>query len=529
MLRLATSLVVVMLLSATLHAQVTPEQQQSITAALPAKATYQAKDKHKALIWSRATGFRHKSIPHGAFAMKKMGEKSGVFTTEETTNLAALLPENLKNYDILILNNTTGNWVQPIAKGDEKNAKDYGADEALVEKFGSAEKAEAAIRKSIMDWVNSGGAIVAYHSASDANYHWPEFGKMIGGYFNKHPWNANDQVTVHVEEPSHKLLRAFDGKTRFDITDEIYQFKEPYSRENQRVLLSLDTTKTNMQKKGIERTDGDFAVSWIRDQGKGRVFYSSLGHREDIFMNPMIMQFYLDGLQWAAGDTDVPAEPRPRSEKSPVAAADLDAVACEHCAKGDKADSAGEWISLNDLSKWEYPAGTWINDNGVLTLAKLGKNNIWSKQTYGDFVLELEFKVAEKTNSGVFFRADPANAVQGGFEIQVFDSYGKAEAGKHDTGALYDALAPSKNVQKPGGEWNHMTITADGPKVTVELNGQQIIAANLNDWKVAEQNPDGSKNKFKTALKDLPRTGHIGFQDHGKPVWYRNVRIKPLK
>lgn len=509
---------------ATLHAQVTPEQQQQIDAALPAKATYKPRAKHKALIWSRATGFRHKSIPHGAYAMKKMGEKSGVFTADETTDLLMLLPEVLKNYDILILNNTTGDWVKPITDADDKNAKSYGVDERLLKKYGSAYAAEQALRKSITDFVNNGGALVGYHSASDANYHWPEFGKMIGGYFNHHPWGANDTVTVHIDEPKHKLLRAFAGKEHFEIKDEIYQFKDPYSRENQRVLLSLDTQRTDMNKKNIQRTDGDFGVSWIREQGKGRVFYSSLGHREEIFWNPMVMQYYLDGIQWAAGDTDAPAKPKARS----VAAADVDGEACPHCAADKKDGSEGDWVNLNDLSKWDFPARTWAIEDGVLTLKESKKNNIWTKQEFGDFVLDFEFKVDEGTNSGVFFRADPKNPVQGGFEIQIFDSHAKAEVGKHDSGALYDALAPSRNAMKPQGEWNHMILTAVGPRVTVILNDQKIIEANLDHWKERQKNPDGTKNKFKTALKDLPRTGHIGFQDHGDWVWFRNVRIKRL-
>ena len=88
---------------------------------------------------------------------------------------------------------------------------------------------------------------------------------------------------------------------------------------------------------------------------------------------------------------------------------------------------------------------------------------------------------------------------------------------------------PSKNTAKGPGQWNHAVITCKGAKITVVMNGEQIVDADLDRWNTPRKNPDGSRNKFRTALKDFPREGHIGFQDHGKPVWYRKVRIKPLK
>jgi len=181
----------------------------------------------------------------------------------------------------------------------------------------------------------------------------------------------------------------------------------------------------------------------------------------------------------------------------------------------------------SDLDHWNYKKGGWVIEDGVLA-RKDKAGYIWTKEKFGDFVLELDVKMSKGCNSGIFFRTDPKNAVQGGFEIQVLDSHGKKKAGKHDFGALYDAKAPSKNVCKAPGEWNHVKLTCKGPNVTVEANGQKILDVNLNDWDTGNKNPDGSKNKFKTALKDLPRTGHIGFQDHGHPVWYKNVTLKKL-
>ena len=180
-----------------------------------------------------------------------------------------------------------------------------------------------------------------------------------------------------------------------------------------------------------------------------------------------------------------------------------------------------------NLDGWNAKPNGWTVVDGVLTrMPRSGY--IWTKESYGDFVLDVEVKVSRRCNSGIFFRTDPKNAVQGGFEIQVFDTTGKTKLGKHDHGALYDALAPSANPAKPAGEWDRFIITCKGPKITVSINGKQVVNANLDDWKTGNKNPDGSRNKFKTALKDLPRTGHIGFQDHGQNVWFRNVYLKKL-
>ena len=183
-----------------------------------------------------------------------------------------------------------------------------------------------------------------------------------------------------------------------------------------------------------------------------------------------------------------------------------------------------------NLAAWHLDQENgWEIEDGLLRPNAIRRGNyIWTRNDYSDFVLKLEFKMSEKCNSGVFFRTDPTNPVQGGFEIQIFDSAAKSEIGSHDCGALYDAMVPKENAAKPAGEWNAMTIRVQGPKVTVVLNGKKVVEANLDEWTTANQTPDGSKNKFKTALKDLPRTGKIGFQYHGHPVWFRNVTVREL-
>ena len=192
------------------------------------------------------------------------------------------------------------------------------------------------------------------------------------------------------------------------------------------------------------------------------------------------------------------------------------------------ADQQG-WIALfngKNLEGWtdasgRKPGDGWvIEDNALVRKTKAG--DIWTKQRYGDFVLELEFKT--QGNSGVFIRTDnPKDNVQTGIEIQVDKP---RNPGKHSVGAVYDLQAPSKNAASDG--WNKMVITARGGVLQVQLNGEQITDMNLDRWTEPGLNPDGTKNKFKTALKNFKREGHIGFQDHGAEVAYRNIRLKRL-
>lgn len=190
---------------------------------------------------------------------------------------------------------------------------------------------------------------------------------------------------------------------------------------------------------------------------------------------------------------------------------------------------AEEWITLwdgRDLDAWMNPSGGkpgsgWVVEDGAL-VRKTKAGDIWTRQRFGNFALALEFRT--EGNSGVFIRTDnPKDNVQTGIEIQVDRPGGP---GKHSVGAAYDLQAPTANVGTT--HWNLMVITATGSRVQIELNGRGIVDMDLDRWTEPGKNPDGSKNKFKTALKDFKREGHIGFQDHGDGVAYRNVRIKPL-
>ncbi|MDI1314884.1 DUF1080 domain-containing protein [Prosthecobacter sp.] len=195
----------------------------------------------------------------------------------------------------------------------------------------------------------------------------------------------------------------------------------------------------------------------------------------------------------------------------------------------DKPDTTG-WKDLftADLSNSVAP-GQWELKDGIL-VAK-DHDTLWTKDSYGDFILDLEFKVEKESNSGVFIRSGNIKDVLSAFEIQVHDSADGSKYGM--VAAIYDAMPPSKSMAKPVGEWNHFTITCKGPMISVVFNGEEVINANLDNWPEIGKNPDGTPNKFKKALKDYARTGPIGLQGlHGKaqaPVYYRNLKIKVLE
>jgi hypothetical protein len=203
----------------------------------------------------------------------------------------------------------------------------------------------------------------------------------------------------------------------------------------------------------------------------------------------------------------------------------------------------GSWLNITEIELSKAPAkdvfqkdlsnavmepSAWVFDaEGVLTPAPKGHGDIWTKERYGNFILELDFKVPEKGNSGVFIRTgDIKKWINTAIEIQIHATTDGANHG--ECGAVYNCLSPSKNANKGPNEWNHYVITCLDNKIYINLNGQDIIDMDLNKWTEAGKNPDGTPNKFKTAYKDMPRVGNLGFQYHGNPVWFKNLKVKSL-
>jgi type 1 glutamine amidotransferase len=270
---------------------------EKIIEALPDKPYAKPEKPRKLLVLSKTNGFRHASIPTGKLALTEMARKTGAFEPVFTEEIDEFEAENLKKYDAVCFLNTTGNVFAPN-KEQLKTLTD-------VEKKAAAER-EARLKGNLMNFIKSGRGFIGIHSATDCCQEWPDFGKMINGYFDGHPWGAGTMVSVKVEpgEEKHPLVAMFEGKN-VEFKEEIYQLRDPYDSKAVHMLLRLDTEKTDMTLKGIKRTDNDFGIAWARPWDKGRVFYCSLGHNHDMYWHPKVVRHYLAGLQWALGDYKV--------------------------------------------------------------------------------------------------------------------------------------------------------------------------------------------------------------------------------
>ena len=271
---------------------ITDEEAQKIAAAIPDKAPATPAKPRKLLIFDLNLGYGgHRSIVYANLAFEMMGRKTGAFQTVICRDISMFKPENLRRFDAVYFNNTVcfSNAMSKLFEG-------------------------AGLKRSLAEFVYGGGGLIGTHGATATFLDWPEYGRMLGAYLAGHPWNR-EPVAIKPDDPAHPLNAPFNGQG-FQLTDEIFQFRAPYSRDRLRVLLSLDTARTDMTKKGIKRTDNDFAVSWARRYGRGRVFYCSLGHSPSIFWHPQLLRHYLAGIQFALGD--LPAGTTPSSKLTPA-------------------------------------------------------------------------------------------------------------------------------------------------------------------------------------------------------------------
>jgi len=264
----------------------TVEEVQKIENAVPKQATCKPDKPRKLLVFWLCEGFFHTSIPLVNDALVQMGKTTGAYETVVTNDMSVFKPENLKQFDAVCFNNTTGLKFNP-----EKTPE---------------------LCKSLMDFVRGGKGIVGIHAATDNFNEWPEAQEMMGGKFTGHPWGGGGTWAIKIDEPDHPLMAAFKGKG-FKINDEIYRTDPPlYSRDKQLVLMSLDMSDpTTRNVNGFKPTDADTGTGWIKTWGKGRIFYCSLGHNDHLLWNPAILQHYLDGIQFAFGDYKVNTTPKP--------------------------------------------------------------------------------------------------------------------------------------------------------------------------------------------------------------------------
>ncbi len=208
------------------------------------------------------------------------------------------------------------------------------------------------------------------------------------------------------------------------------------------------------------------------------------------------------------------------------------------CAPAENA-AVSEWRLLfngTDFTGWrgykDAPVPTrWHVENGVIALGKEGtEGDLVTTEEFGDFELELDWKISEGGNSGIFyFVQEPGDAPytwSTGLEMQVLDDarHSDGKLPSHRAGALYDLIAPAKAAAKPVGEWNRVRIMVRGGRIEHWLNGEQIVVTNYGDanWNTLVA---GSKFKAMPHFAKVPR-GRIALQDHGDRVWFRDIRIR---
>ncbi len=195
-------------------------------------------------------------------------------------------------------------------------------------------------------------------------------------------------------------------------------------------------------------------------------------------------------------------------------------------------ERAEGWVSLFDgetLNGWGItgnPEGWSVEEGCIFCKAEKG-GYLYTEDRFQDFELSLAFKHDPKANSGVFFRwTDLNDPVQTGIEIQILDTCGREPATVKCCGAVYDLQAPVRNTCKPAGEWNEMVLTARGNRIQVMLNAEEIVDMDLNRWTTPGMNPDGTPNKFNRAYREMVEEGHLGLQDHGGKIRFRNLKVR---
>jgi type 1 glutamine amidotransferase/HEAT repeat protein len=270
------------LAAATSVAQFSPEEIQKIDQAIPARAIEKPGHPRKLLVFTLAEGFKHDAIPYAAKMLEIMGKKTGAFEVVQGDDMALFKPESLRRFDAVCFDNTT-----------------------------QLKFEDPSLRKALMDFVKEGKGVVGIHAATDNFYTWPEAAEMMGGTFDNHPWTADGTWKVAIEDPKNPLLVSFNGQG-FSINDEIYRTKQINLRKNYRVLMGLDMKdEHNRGANDVRYSDKDIPISWIGKWGKGRIFYSSLGHNREVYWNPAVVRHYLAGIQYAMGDLQADATPLP--------------------------------------------------------------------------------------------------------------------------------------------------------------------------------------------------------------------------
>ena len=414
------------------------------------------------LVVSVTKGFRHDVIPAVDALVKELGVQSGKFNVDyaQTDQQLAekMTATALARYDAVVFNNTSGDLPLPD-------------------------------RDAFLNWIKSGKGFVGFHAATDTLGGFLPYIEMIGAQFETH--HEQVEVTVRVEDPHHPATAHFPPT--FKVHDEIYLFKN-FHRDQVHGLLTMDKHPNFGQ-------PGDYPVAWCKEYGKGRVIYSSLGHRTDVIQRDDIKKHYLGAILWALDLA--PGNAQPQSTRLTLSAPEA--------AEGFKPLFNGV-----DLTGWKLrnPSGkpSWSAQNGMLvnSIAKDEHGtDLVSEAKFSNFTVRYDYMVPPGANSGFYLR--------GRHELQILDDYSEGKTATTGNASFYNFAAPAAFTSKPAGEWNSVEVTLIGNKATVIHNGVKV-----HDQRVIDRPTGGELDNNVSAPGPILLQG-----DHGA-VAFRNLRIRAL-
>jgi len=247
--------------------------------------TREAAAKKRLLAIGEEKGYRHESVSHALATIERLGRETGLWDTVIRTDTEALTKKKL-----------------------EYNAKNLNDFDAVLFYTGGDLEMDDEQKAAFLSFVHDDGkGFIGIHSATITFTHWPEYGEMIGGYFDEHPWGTFDAPII-VEDSVFPGIGQWPKS--FVLHDEIYQIRN-FSREKSRVLMRLDAGKLDLANPRVHRKDRDFPVTWAKMYGKGRVYYSTLGHEVENWDRPEMQAMYVGAIKWAMGLVDADVTPRP--------------------------------------------------------------------------------------------------------------------------------------------------------------------------------------------------------------------------
>ena len=474
----------------------------------------------KVLLFSECFGYNHHGGRcYGDWTFKRAAETSGAWQIVQEKDVRRLGDSAyISGFDAILFNNSTG----------------------------VSEEMAPGITEALTGFVKGGKGIALVHAGLDAFKDSDRLMEMFGGLFRGHPWHEDGTWKLRNEAGAHPVNAPFlDNGVTFFKQDEIYQFPDFFNRKTCKVLISVDLSDPLTKEAelwwnrrfgpGSTRADHDYAVSWVKKYGMGRVFFTSFGHDRGAFLDRQRLYHMFAGLQYALGDLDDGVAPRECASSGPG----------EICTPDEVKEGFVPLFNGRDLSGWTLlgkDGGYKVGESGELLYDHLaGSGNLWTDRDYADFTIRFDFLLSSDCNNGLGIRVPfGKHASRDGMEIQMLDDEGAMYTTTFPQLGLYMksvnmhgsvyGVIPAKrrpngrSYLKTAGEWNSQEVTVVGSKIKVILNGVTILDDDLSRYPTDGTSADGSKHP---GLRNT--TGRICWCSHGYPCRWRNIRIKEYK